>query len=92
MTVKFLTTYTARPFHLFGGIGFAIGLVGGVLLAWMGVSKLPATTSAPARPSSSGCCSSWWPSRTLSLGLLGELMVNLRRRRNLDAIGEGDLA
>ena len=28
VTVKFLTTYTARPFHLFGGIGFVIGLVG----------------------------------------------------------------
>jgi hypothetical protein len=27
----------------------------------------------------------------LSLGLLGELMVNLRRRRNLDATAEGDL-
>ena len=40
VTVKFLTTYTARPFHLFGGIGFVIGLVGAVLLGWMGVSKL----------------------------------------------------
>ena len=28
VTVKFLTTYTARPFHLFGGIGFVIGSVG----------------------------------------------------------------
>ena len=25
ITVKFLTTYTARPFHLFGGLGIAFG-------------------------------------------------------------------
>jgi hypothetical protein len=27
----------------------------------------------------------------VSLGLLGELMVNLRRRRSLDSAAEGDL-
>jgi hypothetical protein len=27
----------------------------------------------------------------VSLGLLGELVVNMRRRRNLDATADGDL-
>ena len=64
VTVKFLTTYTARPFHLFGGIGFVIGLVGGVLLAWMGVSKLTRPRHRhPPGAASSACCWSWWPCR-----------------------------
>ena len=39
LTVKFLTTYTGRPFHLFGGLGVALGVIGGGLLAWMLVSS-----------------------------------------------------
>ncbi len=30
ITVKFLTTYTARPFHLFGGTGVIMGFFGSV--------------------------------------------------------------
>ncbi len=40
VTVKFLTTYTRRPFHLFGGLGVLIGILGGAILAWMGVEKV----------------------------------------------------
>src|SRR4029077_7259861 len=40
ITVKFLTTYTRRPFHLFGGIGFLTGLVGSGLLGWMLVERI----------------------------------------------------
>ena len=39
LTVKFITTWTARPFHLFGGMGIAFGLVGLALLAWMFVRE-----------------------------------------------------
>ena len=28
ITVKFLTTYTGRPFHLFGGLGVLMGVAG----------------------------------------------------------------
>jgi dolichol-phosphate mannosyltransferase len=37
ITVKFLTTYNARPFHLIGAAGVVAGLVGGALLVWMAV-------------------------------------------------------
>jgi dolichol-phosphate mannosyltransferase len=37
VTVKFLTTYNARPFHLIGAAGFVTGAVGSALLVWMGI-------------------------------------------------------
>jgi dolichol-phosphate mannosyltransferase len=40
ITVKFLTTYDARPFHLIGGAGLLCGFVGTILLIWMGVTWL----------------------------------------------------
>ena len=64
VTVKFLTTYTARPFHLFGGIGFVIGFIGIGLLRLDGrVQGCSATRSAPGRRCSSACCWSWSPCR-----------------------------
>ena len=91
VTVKFLTTYTARPFHLFGGIGFVIGFIGSVLLGWMGVSKALGH-SIGARPALQlGVLLVVVAVQMVSLGLLGELMVNLRRRRSLDSTAQGDL-
>lgn len=91
VTVKFLTTYTARPFHLFGGIGFVIGFIGSVLLGWMAVSKALGH-SIGARPALQlGVLLIVVAVQMVSLGLLGELMVNLRRRRSLDSTAEGDL-
>ena len=63
VTVKFLTTYTARPFHLFGGIGFVIGLVGNVLLGWMAVSGARQTRRHPPGPAGRACSWWWWRSR-----------------------------
>ena len=40
VTVKFLTTYTGRPFHLFGGIGFALSALGSGMLGWLVFTKL----------------------------------------------------
>jgi dolichol-phosphate mannosyltransferase len=37
ITVKFLTTYDSRPFHLIGGAGIFCGLAGSALLLWMAV-------------------------------------------------------
>jgi glycosyltransferase involved in cell wall biosynthesis len=34
-TVKFLTTYDRRPFHLVGAAGIVLVAIGGALLAWM---------------------------------------------------------
>ena len=56
VTVKFLTTYTARPFHLFGGIGFIIGPASApILLGWMAVERvLGRADRHPAGPAGRG--------------------------------------
>jgi len=91
VTVKFLTTYTARPFHLFGGIGFIIGALGSVILGWMTVSKILGHEIGQRPALQLGVLLIVVAVQMVSLGLLGELMVNLRRRRELDGVGEGDL-
>jgi glycosyltransferase involved in cell wall biosynthesis len=91
VTVKFLTTYTARPFHLFGGIGFVIGLAGAALLGWMGVEWLLGERVGTRPALLIGVLLVVVSVQMISLGLLGELMVNLRRRRSLDATAVGDL-
>jgi glycosyltransferase involved in cell wall biosynthesis len=91
VTVKFLTTYTARPFHLFGGVGAAIGAVGTALLAWMLASKVLGNTIGNRPALTIGVLLVVVAVQMVSLGLLGELMVNLRRRSALDAGAEGDL-
>jgi len=91
VTVKFLTTYTARPFHLFGGIGFVIGAIGSLLLGWMAVSKV-AGHAIGSRPALQvGVLLIVVAVQMVSLGLLGELVVNLRRRRDLDSSVVGDM-
>lgn len=92
VTVKFLTTYTARPFHLFGGIGFAIGAIGTALLLWMTASKVVYGHDIGNRPALLlGVLLVVVAVQVLSLGLLAELVVNLRRRTRLDGDAEGDL-
>lgn len=91
VTVKFLTTYTARPFHLFGGIGFIIGLVGVGLLTWMGIERLLDNQIGTRPALQAGVLLVVVSVQMVSLGLLGELVVNMRRRRNLDATADGDL-
>jgi glycosyltransferase involved in cell wall biosynthesis len=86
VTVKFLTTYTARPFHLFGGIGVLLGLAGLGLLGWMLVEKL-AGEAIGSRPALlTGILFVVVAVQMLSLGLLGELFVHLRRSAARDVL------
>lgn len=91
VTVKFLTTYTARPFHLFGGLGFILGAGGGGLLLWMLVSKLLGNPIGERPALQIGVLLVVVAVQMVSLGLISELMVNLRRRQVLDSTAEGDL-
>lgn len=92
ITVKFLTTYTARPFHLFGGLGFVIGAVGSGLLVWMLVSKLLGHAIGDRPALQVGVLLVVVAVQMVSLGLLAELVVNLRRRQHLDATADGDVS
>ncbi len=91
VTVKFLSTYDARPFHLFGGLGVVLGGGGFALLAWMVVSKVLGHDIGERPALLIGVLLVVVGVQLVSLGLLAELMVNLRRRRNEDATLEGDL-
>lgn len=90
ITVKFLTTYTARPFHLFGGLGVIMGFVSALLLGWMGVLRIMGDRVGDRPALIIGVLFAVVAVQMVSLGLLAELIVHLRRRSNLDAAVEVD--
>ena len=81
VTVKFLTTYDARPFHLIGGTGLAVGAVGAGLLAWMVVLRVLGETVGDRPALLAGITLCVVGVQLVSVGLLAELIVALHRRR-----------
>ena len=79
VTVKFLTTYNARPFHLFGGIAALTGLVGTALLAWMLVLRIAGDRVGDRPALLAGVLLVVVAVQLASLGLIAELLVHLRR-------------
>lgn len=79
VTVKFLTTYTARPFHLFGGIAAFCGAIGTGLLAWMLVLRISGETIGSRPALLAGVLLVVVAVQLASLGLIAELLVHLRR-------------
>ena len=79
VTVKFLTTYNARPFHLFGGVAAIAGLVGTALLAWMLVLRIMGERVGTRPALLAGVLLVVVAVQLASFGLLAELMVHLRR-------------
>ena len=90
LTVKFLTTYTARPFHLFGGVGAMFGLVGTGLLAWMFVIRITGGGIGNRPALFAGILFAVVGMQLMSLGLLAELLVHFRRDREPDIFREAD--
>jgi glycosyltransferase involved in cell wall biosynthesis len=90
LTVKFITTWTARPFHLFGGMGIAFGLVGLALLAWMFVVKLMGEGIGERPALLIGVLFTVVGVQLISLGLIAELIVHFRRDRDPDLFVDGD--
>jgi glycosyltransferase involved in cell wall biosynthesis len=50
LTVKFLSTFSTRPIHVFGTFGIFLGVVGATLLAWLGGQRLVFGTPLASRP------------------------------------------
>jgi glycosyltransferase involved in cell wall biosynthesis len=90
LTVKFITTWTARPFHLFGGMGIAFGAVGVALLAWMFVLKLMGEGIGQRPALLIGVLFTVVGVQLISLGLIAELIVHFRRDRDPDLFVEAD--
>jgi dolichol-phosphate mannosyltransferase len=80
VTVKFLTTYDARPFHLIGGAGLLTFGVGASLLTWMLIERLSGGTVGNRPALLAGITLAMVGVQLVSVGLLAELMVALHRR------------
>ena len=50
ITVKFLLSYSTRPVQIFGLIGFAMGLPGAAILAWLAYIRLTGQAAIGDRP------------------------------------------
>lgn len=81
ITVKFLTTYEARPFHLIGATGILSGIAGGLLLLWMLIEKLAGGAIGDRPALLIGVLLVVVSVQLVSVGLLAELIVSLDRRR-----------
>jgi len=90
LTVKFITTYTGRPFHLFGGLGIAMGTVGGALVLWMLIVKIFGGAVGTRPALQAGILLVVVGVQLMSLGLIAELIVHFRRDRSPDVFAEAD--
>jgi len=82
VTIKFLTSYNRRPFHLFGGAGLLCSLAGTGLLGWMLALHFSGDPVGNHPALITGVLFEVVAVQLLSFGLLGELLVHLRRQRD----------
>lgn len=83
-TVKFITSYNRRPFHLFGGAGLLSALVGTGLLIWMFIRHVMGLPVGDHPALITGVLFEVVAVQLLSFGLLGELLVYLITTRGGD--------
>jgi glycosyltransferase involved in cell wall biosynthesis len=88
ITVKFLTTYTRRPFHLFGGIGLVFGFIGTILLGYITALKIAGDPVGTRPALTIGVLCLVVGVQMVSLGLLSELILHLRGARGPDAYAD----
>ncbi len=83
-TVKFLTTYDRRPFHLVGAAGIVLVAIGGALLAWM-LALLIGGVGVGNRPALlAGVMFVVGGVQLICVGLIAELIVHLDMQRRLE--------
>lgn len=83
ITVKFLTTFTTRPLHLFGGVGLVLGILGSGLLGWMAYEKLIGNPVGQRPALIAGVLLTIVAVQFLCVGLLAELVVASGRPRDV---------
>jgi dolichol-phosphate mannosyltransferase len=86
LTVQFLTRFTARPLHLFGGLGIFFGLAGAALLGWMLVLWVTGQPVGNRPALLTGVLLSVLAVQFVSIGLIGELIVHASGRADADRL------
>ena len=81
LTVTFIGRYQNRPLHLFGGIGLALTLIGLAISAYLTVLKLSGESIGQRPLLFLGVLLIVVGIQLLSLGLLGQMLVQIRRER-----------
>ncbi len=76
-TVKFITSYNRRPFHLFGGVGLLSAFIGTALLIWMFIRHVMGLPVGNHPALITGVLFEVVAVQLLSFGLIGELLVYL---------------
>ncbi len=75
-TVKFLSSYSTRPIHVFGVVGLASTVVGTLLVGWLGFERLVLGVPIGGRPIVLlGILLTVMGLQFITMGLLGELLV-----------------
>lgn len=87
LTVKFITTYDRRPFHLIGGTGLVVGTVGAALLTWMLIERIMGHQVGDRPALLAGVTLAVVGVQLVSVGLIAELIVNLDARRRRERAG-----
>ena len=81
LTVSFMGRYRHRPLHLFGGLGLALGGIGGVLLAYLTVIKISGQAIGHRPLLTLGVLLVVVGLQFFSLGLLSELITSHHEER-----------
>ncbi len=82
LTVMFIGRYQHRPLHLFGGVGIALTLVGLVVLVYLTILKISGEAIGDRPLLFLGVLLIVVGVQLLSLGLIGQMLVLMRRDRH----------
>jgi dolichol-phosphate mannosyltransferase len=82
LTVTFMGRYRYRPLHLFGGIGLGLGALGLIVLMYLTVLKLSGEAIGHRPLLTLGVLLVVVGIQLFSLGLVAELVTNLREERD----------
>lgn len=90
ITVKFLTTYDRRPFHLMGGTGIMAAFFGSLLLVWMLILRISGEAVGNRPALIAGVLLMLAGLQLVTVGLLAELIVSRGHADadNLSAVSE----
>ncbi len=84
LSIFFLSRFTRRPLRLFGGVGALFGTVGGALLLWLGTQRLMGVPLGGRPLLVLAILLVGLGVQTLTIGLLGELILFFHARRQRD--------